>query len=170
MKRLYEIDLKDYDENAERTYRSSTCGIVIREKKIAMCYVDKRGAYIIPGGGIEEGETMEQAVIREMREETGLRIIPESVREYGSIHVVRKGIYEPVYDLESYYFVCQAEEELDEVHLTQSEVEKGYHFGFADPFEILQMNSDRVSAGETPCLFERERVLLLRLISDGMFQ
>ena len=43
------------------------------------------------------GETMEQAVVREMHEETGLRIIPESVREYGYTHSVRKGQYEPVY-------------------------------------------------------------------------
>ncbi len=33
-------------------------------------------AYCFPGGGIEEGETEEAAVIREVQEETGIRIRP----------------------------------------------------------------------------------------------
>lgn len=138
MKLLFEIDKKDYDENAERTYRRSSCGIVVKDKNIAMCFVDRHGVYVIPGGGIEEGETKEQAVIREMHEKTGLRIIPESVREYGYVHMAKKG--------------------------------KRYHFDFVDPLEILQENSDRMLAGDAPCLFERERVILLQLIEDGIFE
>jgi 8-oxo-dGTP diphosphatase len=34
------------------------------------------GLYSLPGGGVELGETLEQAVIREVREETGLAIAP----------------------------------------------------------------------------------------------
>ena len=169
MRLLFEVDKKDYDQNADRTYRYSACGIVIRGKTLAMCYVDKHGVYVIPGGGIETGETMEQAVVREMHEETGLRIIPESIREYGYVHIVRKGIYEPVYVQDDYYFLCQAEEELDEVNLTKNEIENGYHFEFVNPFEILRINNSRLLAGESPCLFEREHLILNNLISDGMF-
>jgi 8-oxo-dGTP diphosphatase len=34
------------------------------------------GLYTLPGGGVELGETLEQAVIREIREETALQIEP----------------------------------------------------------------------------------------------
>jgi 8-oxo-dGTP diphosphatase len=35
-----------------------------------------QGVYTLPGGGVELGETLEQAVIREVREETALDIEP----------------------------------------------------------------------------------------------
>lgn len=33
----------------------------------------------LPGGGIDEGETCVEAAVREMREETGIQIVPEQV-------------------------------------------------------------------------------------------
>ena len=35
-----------------------------------------RGLYTLPGGGVELGETLEEAVIREVREETALEVEP----------------------------------------------------------------------------------------------
>jgi 8-oxo-dGTP pyrophosphatase MutT (NUDIX family) len=47
---------------------------VIRDKKILMekIFYNNRFFYTIPGGGIEEGETPEEAAIRELKEECGL--------------------------------------------------------------------------------------------------
>lgn len=54
--------------------RNRSVAFVIRDKKILLeklCY-GGRTFYSIPGGGIEDGETPEQAVLRELKEECGL--------------------------------------------------------------------------------------------------
>jgi 8-oxo-dGTP diphosphatase len=40
------------------------------------------GLYTLPGGGVELGETLEEAVIREVREETALKVRPVALAGY----------------------------------------------------------------------------------------
>jgi 8-oxo-dGTP diphosphatase len=48
------------------------------------------GLYTLPGGGVELGETLEQAVVREVREETALNIEPVGLAGYRQA-IVRDG-------------------------------------------------------------------------------
>jgi 8-oxo-dGTP diphosphatase len=51
--------------------------------RIPILFVGKHGYHKLPGGGIEPGETREEALAREMKEETGCAI--EIIGEVGSI-------------------------------------------------------------------------------------
>ncbi|WP_183086263.1 8-oxo-dGTP diphosphatase [Mycetocola tolaasinivorans] len=44
-----------------------------------------RGRVVAPGGKLEPGETPEQAIVREVREEVGLVIDPEALQPHGYI-------------------------------------------------------------------------------------
>lgn len=58
--------------------KNRSVAIVVRDGKILMerlCYPDANNGkefFSIPGGGIEDGETPEEAVIRELKEECGM--------------------------------------------------------------------------------------------------
>lgn len=55
-------------------YRSRSVAIVVRDGKILMerVFYFGREFFTVPGGGIEKGETPEQAALRELKEECGL--------------------------------------------------------------------------------------------------
>ena len=60
--------------------------VLIENGKVALIerYRDGTHYFVFPGGGADEGETPEKAAIREMEEETGLRVVVR--QEVAEIH------------------------------------------------------------------------------------
>ena len=71
----------------DKPIRKAVRSFLIKDNKVVVIkYKEgnkKIGYYDIPGGKIEEGETLEQTAIREMNEETGLKI--KSLRYKGNM-------------------------------------------------------------------------------------
>jgi mutator protein MutT len=54
-------------------------GVVVRDGTVLLVRRGKAplyGRWVVPGGTVELGETLEEALVREMEEETGLRVEP----------------------------------------------------------------------------------------------
>ena len=90
MRTLFELDKQDYGVCTHSFIRNSARSIIVRDGKIAMIHSLKYDYYKFPGGGIEKDEDPVRALIRETREEAGLVIIHETVREYGCVHRIQK--------------------------------------------------------------------------------
>ena len=90
MKLLFEIDKKNYDNDGKAFVRPSAKAIIIKDNKIYMVHSLVYDYYNFPGGGIESDESNIDALIRETKEEAGLVVIKDSIKEYGYVHRVQK--------------------------------------------------------------------------------
>ena len=60
--------------------------VLIEDDKVSLIerFRDGNHYFVFPGGGVDEGETPQEAAVREMEEETGLRVTVK--RELAKIH------------------------------------------------------------------------------------
>lgn len=83
----------------EMSFRISVYGVVINGNTVLL--VPQWDGYDIPGGGIELGETTEEALKREIYEETGLEVKPHMQHV---LHVTQDFFIHPT-DGKSYHYI-----------------------------------------------------------------
>lgn len=164
MRLLFDMDKKDYEACTHSFSRPSARSIIVRDGKLAMIHSLQRDYYKFPGGGIEEGEDPIQAMIRETREEAGLIIIPESVREYGFVHRIHRSLYDPTecFIQDNYYYLCEAMKEMVPQKLDAYEEKEVFQLEWVEAALAIQKNS---RAGNGSMMFERE-IRVLELLRD----
>jgi 8-oxo-dGTP pyrophosphatase MutT (NUDIX family) len=105
---LYRNDkeLLDFD-NSKIILRNAGRAIILRENNILMVVLGKTNEYKFPGGGVEENETIEEALKREVLEETGYNVIRVNekigaITEYGIAKEGKNNIFKMISE---YYIV-----------------------------------------------------------------
>ena len=170
MRMLFEMDKKDYNPNGSVFRRPSARAIIIKDGKIAMVYSKKYNYYKFPGGGIEATESMEDALIREVSEETGLCVIKNSIQEYGQVHRVQKGTKEDIFIQDNYYFLCCVKEALGQQNLDKYEADEGFTLEFLEPQSAIDVNRETKLDDFSQVMIEREALVLELLIQEGYFE
>ena len=169
MRMLFEMDKKDYSGCTHTFTRNSARSIIIRNSRVAMVHSLKYDYYKFPGGGIEGEENPIDAMIRETREEAGLVVIPETVREFGYVHRIQKSDSDPTeaFVQDNFYYLCNVQDEVVPQELDGYESKENYALEFVNPDAAIQKNR---SVGQSPynrLMFEREARVLEMLIEEG---
>ncbi len=144
MKQLFTIDLKDYNPNGKKFYRPSVRGIIFDQNgNVAMIYSLKWHFYKFPGGGMEGNETQLETLIREVREETGLRVIPETVKEFGEVLKIQNEDHSEntIHIQQNFYYTCEVEDDRGEQELDEYEKEMDFVFGYVPIEEAIAKNA-----------------------------
>ena len=141
MEKLLILDLKNYTDDMPVCEKYAVRAVIIKQGKLAM-QISKLGEYKIPGGGVEESENFESALIREVKEETGLLVERDSIIELGEIQEIREDNYKKgqKYICHSYYYTCKVKDETVAAQMTENEKEKGYQFIWQFPEIICRTN------------------------------
>lgn len=164
MKLLKEISegtlgLSNEFEQLGDTYelRKSARGIVLNENgEMATQYLNTYNYHKLPGGGVDRGETVEEALKREVKEEVGcdceiikfLGITIEYRNKYKLLHI-------------SYGFVAKVVGDIGVPTLEKGEIEEGQETLWLPPEEVLEkMKSDDPGKFQGHFVLEREKTFL----------
>lgn len=171
MRLLFEIDKKDYGECTRSFIRNSARSIIISGGKVAMVHSAKFDYYKFPGGGIEPGENPVAAMIRETREESGLVVLPETVREYGYVRrIQRSGADETeCFIQDNYYYLCKTAAEPVSQELDEYEAEESYTLEYVAPSAAIRKNRRAALSPFEQIMLEREARVLELLTAEGLF-
>lgn len=124
MERLLLLDAKDYDDDMDVWARIAVRGIVFIGDKLLLLN-DNKGEVSLPGGGQDEVESDADTLIREIREETGYSVIPDTIRPFGYIEEKRRDFKsyhdDRIFHQISRLYFCEVSAECGETQLSKQE-------------------------------------------------
>lgn len=142
MKKLLVMDAKNYDPSLKEIKRVAVRGIIFVDGKLLLIQ-SNFGEVKFPGGGMEDGESDIDTLVRETLEETGYHVILESIREFGEVEEIRLSTKELMiwHQINRYYY-CDIEEIKEACSYTSNEKKYGFHQVWYTLDEALEINKD----------------------------
>ncbi len=150
---------ENLDLNGKIYYREAVRGIVIENSKILLIHSKINGDYKLPGGGIEEGETPKEALIREVQEEAG--VIVKVEEEVLRVMEYDEGQFDDcdIFKMLSIYYKCKSIKETEQ-NLDSYELEIGFTPEWVDINKAILSNKKVMESGKFPRWTKRETQVL----------
>ena len=165
MKLITLFDDKNYKQRSG-IVREAVRAIIVKDGKVALVKSLKENHYKFPGGGIEFNESHIDTLIRETKEETGLIIKTDSIKECGFIHEIRKSIFnDDAFEQKSYYYFAEVKDEICEQELSEREKNLQYVLEWVDP--VIAYNVDYKLGQDYNNKFLLREAFILNLIIDN---
>ena len=133
-KDVFNNEYKHDAEELRQTLRAYA--VIIENNKILL--TKQWDGYSLVGGGVEKGESFEETIIREVKEETGLDIIPDKMFYNTFRFFQKKPDTQPVQAFQFYFSHKKIIGEINNNNITDSE--KTYTNGLAEWVDLKNLN------------------------------
>lgn len=160
---MIEIFCKDnLNLNGKTYYREAVRAIIRDGDKILLIYSEKNGDYKLPGGGVEEGETYEEALIREVEEEAGVRV--SVVKEVFRVMEYDEGQFDDcdLFKMLSIYYIAIITRTLKQ-KLDSYEYEMGFIPKWVELSQAIEKNKEILNSKAFPRWTKRETMILEKI-------
>ena len=129
IEKIYNYDNITIDEIDEKTTRARAI-LINSNNEVLMCYSNGLQHYEFPGGHLEENETLEEGLKREILEETGIIIDVENIDLFYTIKYFCKNYHDSGKNrlVEIYYYVvyCDCKYDDSKKNLDSNEIMQNY--------------------------------------------
>ena len=144
MKRIDKKIVEDKSISFFAERRKTVRAIIIKDTRILLVYSYKYNDYMFPGGGVKNGESLKNALKRELTEELGAGKI-SIIDSFGQIKEKRYSAKDkrPI-NQKSYYFLCEVSH-IGKQHLENDEESYGVKPTWIDIEEALKHNEGIVN-------------------------
>ena len=147
--------------HGKTVHRTAVRAVILRGPELLMVYSSNVGDYKFPGGGVDIGETHQQALARELLEECGASLLSVD-GELGAIieyNFAKEKEYD-VFKMTSYYYFCQIREEFGSQKLDGYEKELGFQPLWINIDKAILLNRSLLETDEIPYWLRREIFML----------
>jgi 8-oxo-dGTP pyrophosphatase MutT (NUDIX family) len=140
--------------------RTAVRAVISRGNDLLMVY-SAVGDYKFPGGGVDDGESHEQALSREIREECGARLVEfgESIGAVIEYKIPVEAEYD-VFKMTSHYYPCRVDDDFGAQKLDGYERDLGFKPVWVDIDEAISTNQSLLNSDKIPEWLKRELFVL----------
>jgi len=149
--------------------RNAVRAISYKNGKVLMIESKEVGDFKFPGGGIEKGETEKEALIREVREESGYNISNIGNIIFRVVEVSKdKKLINTRFSMISDYYLCEVNDEKYPLDLDDYEKELGFCPLWISIEEAIQRNTELIKNKSNTKWIKRELMILNEIINKNI--